>query len=309
MLADYSVGKLVDFQGIESGTVESNLLIKTTKGKFVLRYYEERTMEEVLFEEKLLLYLKEKGFPATKVIASDTGAIHSYRNRPYLLFAYAEGHSVEHWNRRQWEQLIRVMAQLHSLTQGKSFPNAQLRKTYDPAGCARIADQYLESHNSYEVQRKRAWYQEELEKLELPPFLPKAVCHTDYHTSNILFMGDSFGTLLDFDDANYTYQYFDIVSLVSFFRPDFDHETWISFEKKSEILDLSWARECLEEYEKYCPIEDRCRPYFFDLLKLSILVDCLWYFSRGLGDDFFEKRKLEAIDRMGRDEFQRRLFG
>lgn len=308
MLLDYSVGDLICFHGIQAGTVESNVLIKTTKGKYVLRYYEKRTADEVLFEEQLLIYLKENNFPCTKVIASDSGDIKLYKNKPYMLFEYEKGEHQEHWNQSQWKQVIQVMAQLHNLTQGRSFKNAHIRNTYDPAGCMRIAAQFVNKHDTQAIQEKWKWYQYELKKLVLPDFLPKAVCHSDYHYSNILFKGNSFGTLLDFDDANYTYQYFDIVSVTPFFRADFDHETWMDFDKDSEILDFTCARDYLREYQKYIFIDKQCYPYFYDLLKLSVLVDCLWYFDRGLGDDFFEKRKINAINRMGRTEFQRQLF-
>ena len=61
---------------------------------------------------------------------------------------------------------------------------------------------------------KLPWMERELERLDLPPSLPKGVCHCDFHWSNILFQGDEFVALLDFDDANWTYRTFDLVILI-----------------------------------------------------------------------------------------------
>jgi homoserine kinase type II len=38
--------------------------------------------------------------------------------------------------------------------------------------------------------------------------------------------------------------------------------------------------------------------------KLSILFDCVWYFARGGAEDFRERRKAEALTKLG----QHRLF-
>jgi hypothetical protein len=42
--------------------------------------------------------------------------------------------------------------------------------------------------------------------------------------------------------------------------------------------------------------------------KLSILFDCVWYFARGDAEDFFERRKIEFLNALGRSEFYKRLF-
>ena len=48
--------------------------------------------------------------------------------------------------------------------------------------------------------------------------------------------------------------------------------------------------------------------HLFDLHKLSILIDCVWSFKRGNVKDFYEKRKINYLDKMGREEFYKGLF-
>jgi hypothetical protein len=48
--------------------------------------------------------------------------------------------------------------------------------------------------------------------------------------------------------------------------------------------------------------------HIFDVYKLSVLIDCLWYFRRGKAEDFFEKRKIDALNNLGREKFFGNLF-
>ena len=48
--------------------------------------------------------------------------------------------------------------------------------------------------------------------------------------------------------------------------------------------------------------------YLFDVVKLVIMIDCLWFFKRGVAHDFYEKRQIDALNRFGRDRFCHTLF-
>lgn len=40
-----------------------------------------------------------------------------------------------------------------------------------------------------------------------------------------------------------------------------------------------------------------------DVYKLSILFDCVWYFGRRSGTGFYERRKIEFLNSLGRQRF------
>ena len=50
------------------------------------------------------------------------------------------------------------------------------------------------------------------------------------------------------------------------------------------------------------------KTHLFDALKFSILMDCIWYLERGDAKDFFEKRKIGYLDKLGRQNFYKELF-
>ena len=56
ILAQYDLGTYIDSEPITSGTVQTNFFIQTTRGKFVFRYYENRSRESVLLDSCILAF-------------------------------------------------------------------------------------------------------------------------------------------------------------------------------------------------------------------------------------------------------------
>jgi homoserine kinase type II len=136
--------------------------------------------------------------------------------------------------------------------------------------------------------------EQELDKLVLPGNLPCGVCHVDHNLSNLLFEGDTLVAVLDFDSANYTYLTFDLVDLMGWYGGELNFVT---------------GRRILQEYESHRPLTANERRHLYDVDKLSILIDCLWFFDRGGPADFKEQHKIERLNAMGREGFYERMFG
>ena len=62
LLADFDLGEALSFKGIAEGVSNSNFLLETDKGRFILTVYESRTREEELpFFLGLMHWLAEHG--------------------------------------------------------------------------------------------------------------------------------------------------------------------------------------------------------------------------------------------------------
>ncbi|MEZ4868826.1 MAG: homoserine kinase [Caldilineaceae bacterium] len=308
ILNDYRIGALEDAQPLTAGTVQTNLLLRTSQGPFVLRYYRQnRSFEAVLFEVHLINYLKRKGYPCPGVIRNVRGKYAGvYGGRPYAIFEFIAGEHVEEPTAAQQAQLIQQVAELHNLTKRYRPTYTSYRWNYNVAFCAAMATAKANELATRAAQEKLAWYRQELAKLVLPAALPKGVCHADFHFSNMLFQDGHFHALLDFDDANYTYLTFDLTTLIEPFT--FRWDTWQEVAPGANAFDFSAARQTVAHYQRYRPLNALERKYFFDVVKLGIFIDCLWFFSRGMTEDFYEKRKIDALDDLGRDRFCRALF-
>ena len=299
ILSLYDLGVYIHSEPIQQGTVQSNYFIQTTQGKFVFRYYETRSKESVFFERDLLVYLSNNQYPCPSQIKNIHGTyIGVYRHKPYTIFGFVDGQHIENPNIYQRRQLIQKAAELQKLTQDFRSLYTSYRWNYDPDLCRVLASKEALRINTPSSHAKFTWLARELTKLDLPHSLPKGVCHCDFHFSNVLFKENELVALLDFDDANYTYLQFDLVGLI---------EYWAWPHTVTE-LDLLKARRVIQEYSMHRPLPQIEQQHLYDVYKLSIFFDCVWYFGRGSSDAFYEKRKIDALNNLGRQNFFDALF-
>lgn len=300
ILAGYDLGAYRRSDGIGQGTVQTNLLLETTRERFVFRYYENRSRESVLFERDLLLYLGGRDYPCPAPLPDRHGAyVGQYRGNPYVIFEFVEGHHVEHPGARHRAQLVQWAAELQKVTEAFCSSYTPYRWNYEPELCRRLARAEAARLDTPGAWEKLAWLERETVALDLPPSLPRGICHCDYHFSNVLFRGDEFAALIDFDDANWTYLPFDLVGLI---------ESW-AWPHTADAPDLAEARRVAQAYDRHRRLGPIERRHLYDVYKLSILFDCVWFFGRWEGDGFYEKRKIEALDGLGRQGFFEALFG
>lgn len=299
ILAEYDLGDYLRSAPIAQGTVQTNYVVQTSHGRFVLRYYETRSRESVLFESDVLAFLSAQNYPSPAQISNKQGGyVGTYRDKPFVLFAFLAGEVEEHPNPRQWQQLVQKVAELHKLTEGFHSPYESYRWNYTSALCQQLAQAAAERIDTPDANAKYEWHKQELSLLDLPETLPTGVCHGDFHFSNVLFDGNKLVAVLDFDDANITYLSFDLVGLI-------ESQAW---PYDSGTLDLARAREVVQDYARHRALSLLEQQHLFDVYKLSILFDCVWYFARGSVDDFYEKRKIDFLNDLGRQRFIEELF-
>lgn len=300
IIANYDLGEYIDFKPITEGTVQTNYKVQTTNGQFIFRYYENRMVNSVLFETDLLRYLKEKNYPCPEPIKNMNGYyVNIYNSKPFIIMEYMEGHHVQEPNEIQKEQLIQKVAELHTITKEYQSKYIDSRLNYNIASCKEQAKKVSARINSLNSKKKLSWLEKGLDELKLPQSLPKGICHADFHFSNVLFKNGEFSSLLDFDDANYTYLLFDLVGLIESFAWRHD---------KDEVINFKEAKKIILEYTKHRPLKTVEKEYLFDVYKLSIYLDCVWFFERGDVTNFYEKRKIDYLENVGRKYFYDELF-
>lgn len=300
ILTNYDLGEYQSSRPFKGGTVQTNLLLQTTRGKFAFRCYENRSKNSVLFESNLTHYLSARNYPCPAPIKNKHGKfVGSYAHKPYVIFEFVEGVHLQHPNKNQKEQLIRKVAELQNLTRHYKPRYKKYRWNYNVGLCRELAGQAAEKINTENAREKFRWLESELSNLRLPASLPTGICHCDFHFSNVLFKDGQFEALIDFDDANYTFLLFDLEGLIS-------AEAWRY--GLDEVLDFNKAKEVIAIYSKYRRLNSNEKRHLFDVYKLGILFDCVWYFARGDAKDFFEKRKIDFLNEVGRENFYSQLF-
>ncbi len=97
-LARYDVGDLVSAKGIAEGVENTNYLVDTTTGRFILTLYEKRVEAgDLPFFLSLLDHLADRGSPVPPAIKDRDGvAIQTLEGRPACLIRFLPGVSITH---------------------------------------------------------------------------------------------------------------------------------------------------------------------------------------------------------------------
>ena len=137
---DHNLGRLNSLTGIPEGSVNSNYLLETAKGKFLLRVDEIKSESEVRRELDLLSFLRKHSFPCPHPLQDRMGRFYrEYESKCVSLYKYHEGRVVTPARLRpsQLETIGRALGELHVIGKGykKGIDN---RFSFE-----RIADLYI----------------------------------------------------------------------------------------------------------------------------------------------------------------------
>ena len=197
-LSEYPVGPLHYFTGIAEGVENSNFLVRTEGGTYILTLYEKRVNPDDLpFFLGLMHHLQARGVPCPTPLAGHDGeALRQLNGRPAALVSFIDGM----WPRRimpvHCAELGRALAGLHLA--GADFP---MRRPNDLSlsGWRSLADATADGADSVKP-GLAGLIARELEALPAlwPESLPEGVIHADLFPDNVFFLGDKLSGLIDF---------------------------------------------------------------------------------------------------------------
>jgi homoserine kinase type II len=197
-IAEYAIGEVVSCKGIAEGVENSNYLLRTETGTFILTLYEKRVAPADLpFFIALMEHLASHGVACpTPIKARDGAALRRLCGRPAALVSFLDGM----WPRRihpfHCAALGEALARLHLA--GANFP---LRRpnNFSVAGWRQLFDTCRA--RAHEVRPGLAEeLGQELDALERewPQHLPEGVIHADLFPDNIFFRREAVSGLIDF---------------------------------------------------------------------------------------------------------------
>ena len=118
---DYGFGRITGASPIPQGSVNTNYLLETPKGKYLLRIDEAKGEMEVKREIDLLSFLHKHSFPCPHPLQDRKGRYYrEYRGRCLSISKYAEGRMIAPQGLRsgQLEIVGRTLAELHVIGKG-----------------------------------------------------------------------------------------------------------------------------------------------------------------------------------------------
>lgn len=209
-LTAYDAGTLLSYKGIAEGVENSNFLLHTTKGPFILTLYEKRVdRNDLPFFLGLMHHLAERGLSCPLPLPRKDGALlGELSGRPAAMISFLEGMWLRKPAARHCREVGIALAKMHLAGDGFEIrrENALSVEGWRPLWekSAARADE-VEAGLQKEIGQ-------ELHYLEAhwPGNLPEGVIHADLFPDNVFFIGDDLSGLIDFYFACNDYLAYDV---------------------------------------------------------------------------------------------------
>jgi len=197
-LAGYDLGELLSYKGIAEGVENSNYLVHTAAGHYILTLYEKRVAAgDVPFFLALMEHLAARGINCPQPVKNRKGeTLGRLCGRPTAIVTFLEGMWMRRPSPRHCAAVGEALARMHLA--GADF-NRKRRNALSVAGWRPLFEQAADRADS--VQHSlRATIDKELSHLEQawPRELPQGVIHADLFPDNVFFLGDKLSGLIDF---------------------------------------------------------------------------------------------------------------
>ena len=197
-LADYDIGGLRAYKGIAEGVENSNFLVHTDAGNFILTLYEKRVnAAELPFFLGLMEHLAARGITCPQPVKTRTGAVlGSIAGKPAAMVTFLDGLWIRRPTASHCAAVGEALARLHLA--GADFPMKRAnalsvdswRALFEHVGARGdsvrpgLCNEIIAELDVLE----RAW----------PRDLPAGVIHADLFPDNVFFLGDRLSGLIDF---------------------------------------------------------------------------------------------------------------
>lgn len=264
-LEGYDLGALVAFRGIAEGIENSNFLLETTQGRFILTLFEKRVNPADLpWFLGLMTHLAQQGVTCPRPVpARDGRALGELARKPAVIVSFLEGRSLDIPDEKACFQAGRALAQLHEAGRGyeQERPNAlgpsgwgTLLETCRKAGQAPTrgeeAGGETKALHALEEAASRALARL-LPAWPAPGGLPHGQIHADFFPDNVFFRHEDgeivFSGVIDFYFACTDFFAYDLAIVLN---------SWCFEEKEGKVIYVpEKARAVIRGYEEIRVLE------------------------------------------------------
>jgi homoserine kinase type II len=193
-LGDYSLGQLVELQGIASGIENTNYFVTTSNGRFVLTLFEILSADELPFYLNLMAHLARHGIPCPNPVANRANQfLGTLNGKPACIVSRLSGKSTTMPSSAQCAAIGAMLGQMHIAGQSFSQIMPNPRGATWRAATAPLVRPFLDAQQAalldseVVLQAQQDWTP-----------LPQGVIHADLFRDNVLLEENRVGGLIDF---------------------------------------------------------------------------------------------------------------
>ena len=197
-LAGYELGELLSYKGIAEGVENSNFLVHTRQGHFILTLYEKRVAAgDIPFFLALMEHLAARDITCPQPVKNRAGeTLGQLCGRPAAIVTFLDGMWIRRPDPRHCYALGGALAKLHLA--GADFAQRR-RNALSVEGWRPLYEQVASRADSVQPGLAET-IERELAHLEQhwPRDLPHGVIHADLFPDNVFFLGNALSGLIDF---------------------------------------------------------------------------------------------------------------
>ena len=261
IIQQFDIAPLLNWQVLEGGAENTNLLLETTLQKYVLTICERKTLSETTILVDLLRHLEKHQFKTTTVIPNKTGQhIGFFNKKPIVLKNYISGKIVHQPSAELLKQIGSAIGQLHRLPAPNYLPKVYSygQQVFSKLSTANISHPFVNWLGDMHAYIKK----------NLPTSVPKALIHGDVFYSNVIIDQLGAPTIIDFEEACYYYRMYDVGMAV------------VGLCTVQGKIDFSNVRHLLWGYQKIInlePLEEDCLHIF---IAYAATATAFWRFRQ-----------------------------
>ena len=255
-LRNYSLGQLLDLQGIASGIENTNYFVTTSNGRFVLTLFEKLTEDELPFYLNLMAHLARHGIPCPAPMADRNNQfLGRLSGKPACIVSRLNGKSTTAPTLAQCKAIGAMLGQMHiagmSFTQIMPNPRGAAWR----AATAPLIVPFIDSEQTALLNSEIALHAQRNNST-----LPQGLIHADLFRDNVLLVDDGVGGLIDFYFACTDALLYDVAITVNDWCMNSDC-----------TLDLERTRTFLRAYHEVRPFNENERSAWPLMLRLAAL--------------------------------------
>ncbi len=244
-IAGYDIGAVLSFKGIAEGVENSNYLVVTETGPYILTLYEKRVdPNDLPFFIGLMEHLASRGLTCPQPVRNRAGeALGTLAGKPAAIVTFLKGMWIRRPRVDHCAAVGTALAELHLAGEGFTLTR---RNALSVPGWRPLFERSAERGDSV-MPGLVAAIGAELGVLEAtwPKDLPAGVIHADLFPDNVFFLANHLSGLIDFYFACNDFLAYDVAICLN---------AWC-FEADG-ALNVTKARALLGGYEKVRPLSD-----------------------------------------------------
>lgn len=192
-----------DFSCLDGGSTNSNFLVGSKEGKFVLSISNEKNVDEISNLVNLLLALEIEQFPTARLIPNSDGRyITDYIGKPAIMETYIEGEIPKVITQNMAKQIGAAIGKLHQIDYQGNLPTtfAYGIECFNDVTESRSINDYVN------------WLKNQTEHIyaNMSQGLPVSSIHGDIFNDNTIFQGEKLAAIIDFEEACHYFKVFDL---------------------------------------------------------------------------------------------------